>query len=262
MAEIKRRIGAIIEARMGSTRLPGKVLKPVLGLPMLEHLVRRIRPSRHLTDIVVATTHLSQDDELEALADRLSVRCYRGEIDDLRSRVLHAAQSVEADIVVKLTGDNPLVEYRLIDAMLEKYLAWPCDLLTNGAMEYSKTWHEKRTFPIGLNIQILSLKLIEESLLLFPDSDLKEHVTLDILNSPEKYLLLPFHADELTPFIHHPEWRLTVDVPEDFQLLTAIFQGLYGEGLIFSLSEVGRFLEGRPDLTAINQHYQQKNPIR
>lgn len=262
MVDIKRNIAAIIEARMGSTRLPQKVLKPIRGAPMLSHLIRRINPSRYLTDIVVATTHLPEDDAIESLAHSLSVKCFRGEIHELRSRVIHAAKSVGADIVVKLTGDNPLVDFRLMDAMIEKYLSTPCDLITNGAMEYSKSWHEKRTFPIGLNIQVLSLKLIEESAALFSDSPYKEHVTLDILNLPERYRLVPFHAEELTPCIHHPEWRLTVDTPEDFRLMTLIFDNLFREATIFSLKDVGRFLEGRPDLTDINKNYQQQNPIK
>ena len=261
MVENKRNIYATIEARMGSSRLPGKVLKNIVGKPILEHIVERILPSIYLKGIIIATTFMPEDDAIEELSQRLCVKCYRGDVNDLRDRVYKAARSENAEIIVKLTGDNPLVDYRLIDTMLKKFYSVPCDLLTNGAMEYSKSWNEKRTFPIGLNVQIFNLKMIEASIALFPDSPFKEHVTLDILNSPDKFNLVAFHADDLTSHICHPEWRLTVDTRDDFTLMTYIFQNLYQNGRIFSLQDVGVFLEGRPDLVRVNNSYLQHHPL-
>ena len=251
-----------VEARMGSSRLPGKTLASINGVPMLRVIVERLRPAKGVDDIVVATSDSPENDVLEELCQALGVHCFRGDENDVRARVLCAAKAHGADVLVKLTGDNPLVDHYLTEAMLERFFTMDCDLLTNGAMEYSRNWSEPRTFPIGCNIQVLKRSVLEDTARRFPSSRFKEHVTLDILAHPELYRLEPFHARGDWAPLHHPEWRFTVDTEADLAFVRAVFQEL-GEGdLSFRLLEVAELLNRRPDLAAINAGTRQHNPLK
>jgi spore coat polysaccharide biosynthesis protein SpsF len=252
---------ATIEARMGSSRLPGKTLLPILGRPMLELLLERVRPAAGVDRVVVASSTEVADHAIADLCARLDVACHRGSEHDVRARILDAVREHRADILVKLTGDNPLVHHRLVESMLERFLASDCDLVTNGAMEYSRVWHEERTFPVGLNVQVLRVASLEDAAARFPDSPYKEHVTLDILAHPEIYHLEAFHAQGEFAALHRPQWRFTVDTEADLAFVRAVFQALYQEGRPFTLDEVADFLCRRPEITALNAGCKQSNPL-
>jgi spore coat polysaccharide biosynthesis protein SpsF len=240
------KIVSTIEARMTSSRLPGKVLKPILGKPTLELLIERLRRAKHVQEIVVATTINSTDDPVEALTRRLGVHCFRGSEEDVLDRVLKAAKSVQADIIVEITGDCPLVEPQVVDQVVDAYLAHKVDYVSN---------HLKHTFPLGLITQVFSVKILQEVADTTQDPADREHVSLHIYEHPEKYRLHNVES-HLPP--EYADIRLTVDTPKDYQLIRTIYENLYPSNPSFTLWDVLAFLKQRPELLQINQDIKQK----
>lgn len=241
------KIVAIIEARMKSTRLPGKNLRTILGKPMLELLIERLRLARKLHGIVVATTTDPTDDAIEDLTRRLGVGCFRGSMDDVLDRVLRAAQSVEADAIVEITGDCPLTDPAIVDQIVEVYAANRFDYVGNV---------RPSTFPVGLAVQVFPAKVLEEVAHLTQDPADREHVSLYIYEHPEKFSLR--NVESGLPEKYR-DYRLTVDTPEDFALIGAIFEALYPGNPGFGLDEVLAFLEKNPALLDLNRSIQQKS---
>lgn len=240
------KIIAIIEARMTSSRLPGKILLPILGKPTLELLSERLSHAKLIDKIVIATTTNRTDDIVERLAHRVGVGCYRGSEEDVLDRVLKAAQANDADIIVELTGDNPLIDPFIIDNLIEIYLNNSYDYISNNL---------KLTYPNGLDAQVFSLKVLEEVARLTSDPVDHEHVSLYIYDHPERYKLYNLESN-----LPKKYWnlRLTVDTKEDFELVRIIFEELYPKNPNFSLEDILDLLEKKPKLMAINQHIQQK----
>jgi len=243
------RIVATIEARMRSTRLPGKVLKPILGQPMLKLMIERLRLVRHLDDIVVATTVDSSCDAIEKLADKLKIRCFRGSEEDVLDRVLQAAREAQTDLIVETTGDCPLIDPTIVDFVIKTFLDNDVDYCSNIL---------QRTYPIGMDVQVFPLSVLETVAKLTDDPTDREHVSLYIYEHPERFRLLnvwsnlPSDAAEL---------RLTVDTPEDFELITRIYEALYPMNPTFSLENILGLFERKPELQEINRYIKQK-PIR
>ena len=165
------KIIATIEARMASSRLPGKILKPILGKPTLERLVERVRRSKLIQDVVVATTDMPADNETGAACQQMKVNFYRGSSEDVLDRVLKAAQKFGADIIVELTGDCPLLDPEIIDAVIQHYLNNQYDYVSNVLI---------RTFPRGMDTQVFSTKVLDEVSQLTKDPADRENVSLFI----------------------------------------------------------------------------------
>jgi spore coat polysaccharide biosynthesis protein SpsF len=237
---------AVIEARMASTRLPGKVLRPILGRPMLALLIERVSAASLVHQIVVATTTNPGDDAIQALAETLGVGCYRGSEEDVLNRVLETAQKFSADLIVEITGDCPLADPGVIDSVISAFQAHTCDYASNIM---------KRTFPRGLDVQVFPTRVLEEVARLTDDPVDHEHVSLYMYEHPDRFSLLNVESTL------DPAWwdlRLTVDTAEDLQLVTEIFARLYPGKALFSLEEVIRLLTGDPQLLEINAHISQK----
>lgn len=252
---------ATIQARMNSTRFYGKVIKPILNISMLEHIVLRIKPSKTINNITIATTTNPCDDVIEKQGQRLGVNIYRGSEDDVLGRIIGAAKQSKCDLVVRLTGDNPLYSADLIDSMVEYFLESDYDLVANTAMMYAAKWGTKRTFPLGLGIQILETRLLEKIGKRYSDHSSREHVTLPILRNPHVYKLGAFHAKGKFAELNRPHYRLTIDTAEDFCLVTEIFRELYPKDKYFSVSSVIELLDKRPDLVGINADVVQRVPV-
>ena len=231
---------------MTSSRLPGKILRPIVGKPTLELLIERLSHAKLIDKIVIATTTNRTDDVVEELAHRLGVGCYRGSDDDVLDRVLKAAQANDTDIIVELTGDNPLIDPGIIDNLIEIYLNNSYDYVSNNL---------KLTYPNGLDAQVFSRNVLEEVARLTSDLVDHEHVSLYIYDHPERYTL--FNLESNLPKKY---WnlRLTVDTKEDFELIRIIFEELYPKNPNFSLEDILDLLEKKPKLIDINQHIQQK----
>ncbi|MDD5171010.1 MAG: glycosyltransferase family protein [Syntrophales bacterium] len=240
---------AIIEARMKSTRLPGKVLRPIAGRPMLELLVERLQQARCLDEIVIATTDDTSDNPIEVLAERLHVACHRGSEEDVLDRVLSAARRFAADIIVEVTGDCPLIEHAKVDQMLTSYEYLNVDFMANRLDE---------TYPPGLGLRVFSRSVLERVEQLTQDPVDREQVTLYVWEHPELFSIYHFQNN-----LDQKYWelRLTVDTVEDFAFIQVIFEELHPVNPGFDLYDIIDLLERKPELMEINRHIQDK-PVR
>lgn len=235
------KIVATIEARMGSSRLPGKVLLKAAGKKMLEHLVGRLRTVNSIQEVVLATTVNPQDDILEKVANRLNISCFRGSEGDVMSRVIGAAQSFGGDLIVEITGDCPLIDPQIVEMAIRTFLANRAVYVGNAHI---------RSYPDGMDVQIYPLEALKKSSALTTDPLDREHVTLHMRNHPE--LFPPLHL-VAPPECHWPELGLTLDEPADYRLLKRILEHFDPHTAEFSCLDVIRFLRANPELTAINR---------
>jgi spore coat polysaccharide biosynthesis protein SpsF len=236
----RRRIFATIEARMTSTRLPGKVLCEAVGKPMLELMIERVRRVPVLDGIVVATTENVEDAPIVALARRLGVGWYRGSENDVLSRVLEAAGSHNVDVIVELTGDCPLIDPDVIAETIEAYLAADADYVSNIL---------QRTYPIGMDTQVFATRVLADVARRTEDPVDREHVSLFIYRHPEIYRLRNVAAP---PPLTRPDLRLTLDTPEDLAVIRAVFEGLYPDKSDFGLADILAFLDSLPEIAMKN----------
>jgi spore coat polysaccharide biosynthesis protein SpsF len=234
-----------IEARMTSSRLPGKVLLEAAGKPLLEHMIERLRRVRGLDAIVIATTEEASSDPIAELAGRLGVGCFRGSEDDVLARVLGAAEAHGAEVIVEATGDCPLIDPRVVERVLDRFLA--------GGVEYCSNTLE-RTYPRGMDVQAFPTAVLAEVAGLTDDPADREHVSLYIYEHPERYRLRSVVSDRPEA----ADVRLTVDTPEDYALIREIFDVLYPRDPEFGLEAILALLDERPELAALNRHVGQK----
>lgn len=230
---------AILQARMSSARLPGKVLKSVLGRPMLAWQIDRIRRSKTIDQLVVATSEEPSDDRIESFCDANGVACYRGALHDVLARFHGAAKAFgPAEHVIRLTGDCPLIDWTIIDAAVELQRGAKSDLAGNAI---------KRTYPDGLDVEVVSFSALDRAHREATDASAREHVTQHIYRHPETFRLA--HLTQ-TPDLGALRW--TVDTPADFEMVEKVFAGLAGRENGFLQPDVLDFLEAHPEIVAIN----------
>ena len=235
----KGKVGVIIEARYYASRLHGKLMKEAIGKPMLQLLIERIKPSKLADEIIIATTVKPDSNVIEDFCKKNDVKYYRGSEDDVLDRVLQAAKKFNIDVIVELTADCPLVDDKLIDEIVNFYYEHDYD--------YISTFNT-RTFPMGYDVRIFSTKTLDEISKVTQDPSDRENVSTYIFNHPEKYKIGSFIA---TKEINHPEFRLVLDYPEDYELLKKIFEH-FGKS-IFSIKEVIDYLKANPEIALINK---------
>lgn len=240
------KIVATITARMTSARLPGKVLLPCVGQRMLELLVERVRRSRLVNHIVISTTANRTDDVVEQCAEELGVGCFRGSEEDVVGRVVGAMEAAQADIVVQLTGDCPLLDWEVIDQLIRLYQANNFDYVSNTLV---------RSYPRGLDCQVVSLATLQESLRIAKDAAQHEHVCLSIYENPQRFRLFNLLAPA---DLCHPGSRWTLDTEADYQFLSAVYERLYPDNPAFTSADVLRLLREEPDIEALNSDILQK----
>ena len=233
---------ATIEARMTSSRLPGKVLLPAQGKPMLARMVERLKLVPSLDGIVVATTVNATDDPIEALAAELGIGCWRGSEDDVLKRVLDAAHAFQVDVIVELTGDCPLIDPMIVEQCIQAYRASGVDYLSNVL---------ERTYPIGMDTQVFATKILDDVAKRTSDPTDHEHVSLYIYRHPELYSLKNIAAPAE---LHDPELRLTLDTRQDYQMIDAVFAALLPTKPHFSLADILALLKSNPELRGLNDH--------
>ncbi|MFQ5504856.1 MAG: cytidylyltransferase domain-containing protein [Planctomycetota bacterium] len=241
----------IIQARMGSTRLRGKVLMDIAGLPMLEHVVRRAKAARGVDRVCVATTSSDQDSGVVRCAEQAGAETFRGSESNVLSRYVGAARALDAELVVRVTSDCPLLDPGLLEEMLDGRAEL---VARSGAVDhYSNIL--RRTYPRGLDLEILPRSVLEQALAHASDPRALEHVTWDILRQPEIYSLenhaQPKGRDD-------SELRLTVDTEADLEFVRRIHAALGGNGRLFGREEVMALLERQPSLASINAAVEQK----
>jgi spore coat polysaccharide biosynthesis protein SpsF len=229
---------------MGSTRLPGKVLRVIEGKPLLEHLVERIQLAKRLDSLVIATTHQHHDDPIQKLCEKLNITCYRGSEHDVLGRYVHAMGLVDADVVVRVTSDCPLIDPELIDFCVETFF--------EGEMDYVQAT-ARGGFPRGFDVEVVSKDVLLQEYQENHTPEAREHVTLGIIsNKHYKVKILTAQGDYAMP-----GWRICVDEDSDFRLVELIYRELYRNAPI-PTKHVLRFLRDHPYLRMINQSVQQK----
>jgi spore coat polysaccharide biosynthesis protein SpsF len=230
---------AILQARMSSTRLPGKILRPILGRPMLSWQIDRIRRSKTIGRLVVATSQEASDDPVEAFCDANEVLCYRGALHDVLSRFRGASEAFgPAEHIVRLTGDCPLIDWTIIDAAVDLQKRSGCDLAGNAIV---------RTYPDGLDAEVVSREALERAHHEATEPGHREHVTQYIYHHPEQFRLA-----HLTQTPDRGLLRWTVDTPADFEMVEKVFAGLTVRGNDFLQQDVLDFLGKHPEIAAIN----------
>lgn len=237
------KIVASIEARMKSSRLPGKVMFKVCEKTILEHIIDRALQSLKITDVIVATTVSKEDDPIEKLCNDIGIPCFRGSEEDVLDRVSKAHQWFNTDIVVQLTGDSPFLDWKTIDKTIELFESSSVDYVSNTL---------NRTYPIGIRSQVYSLDFIKKINLLKLEKRDREYVTTHICrNAEEKYSLKNISAHKA---VAYPKMRLTLDYPEDFSVVKKIYENLYQDCQYFSLEDVVNFLLNNKEILNINEN--------
>ena len=227
---------------MTSSRLPGKVLMPALGKSMLCRLINRLQSVSLVAEIVLATTINPADDVLVKFAHDNGIAVFRGSELDVMARVIGAAESVKADVVVEITGDCPIIDPDIVSQTIQMFLS-------NPKVDYVSNAHI-RSFPDGMDVQVFRLETLKKSAALTNDPLDHEHVTLHIRNHPELFPVVHLVAP---PSLYWPELGLTMDEPTDFVLLEKIINKLEPEKPLFSCLEVIQLLVNNPDWVAINK---------
>ena len=237
------KVVAVVQARMGSTRLPGKVLLRLLGAPMLTRVMRRVGRAGSLDLAVLATTTLPEDDVIAELANAQGWHIERGSETDLLDRCLQAARAHDADIVVRVTADCPLIDPDVIDRIVGAFEATDVDYASNTL--------EPRTYPRGLDVEVVARSALERANLEDRDPARREHATPYIYQHPEAFRLMQVAAED-----DHSDQRWTVDTREDFELVDRIYTALGRDD--FGWRDALAVVEAHPAWLALNRHVVQK----
>jgi len=232
------RVVALIQARMGSTRLPGKVLLPILGVPMIEILLARLSHSKEIDEIIVASSIDPQNNKLQSVVENLGYKCTRGSEKNVLGRFYESAKANRADVVVRITGDCPLVDPELVDQCIQGFKDAEVDYFSNV---------DPVTYPDGLDIEVMSFESIERANNETNSSFDKEHVTLYIRNSDS------FLRDSIKNTQDLSNLRWTVDEPEDLVVINNIFKH-FEPNIHFNWLQVHQLQTSQNELFKINQH--------
>ena len=240
------RIVCIVEARFASTRLPGKVLLPIVGKPMLALMIERLQRARTIDEIVIATSANPADDAIALLATDMGAHVFSGSEEDVLDRVVKAAQSRDADIIVETTGDCPLIDPGIVDKVVGDFLMGGADFVSNVL---------PHTTPRGTDVRVFWAKDLAEINVRSQDPADHEHVSLHFWEHPERYRCRNVETDLPEAAAH---LRLTVDESADLELVREVYQRLYSSNPAFTLADVLQLLDQQPGLAAINRHTPQK----
>jgi len=235
----------IVQARMTSTRLPGKVLLKVMDKPLLEYQIERLREVRAAEQVLIATTINAADNEIVQLCKRLGVTFFCGSEHDVLDRYYQAAQASHADVIVRITSDCPLIDPVVVDKVIGFYLDHPVyEYVTNCL---------PRTYPVGMDTEVFSfqaLRIAHQEAVTGPD---REHVTGYIEQRPDRFCQANVAYKE-----NHSRYRWTVDTPADFELISRIITTLYPGNHNFTLEDCLTLLAHNPEWEKINSHVKQK----
>lgn len=243
------KVGVIIQARMGSTRLSGKVMKEIQGKTVLEHVIERVSQTEIINEIIIATTIDERDDIIAKEALNLGVKVYRGSEEDVLSRYYYAANEYSIDVIIRITSDCPLVDPQIIDQLVRSYIGNDYDFVTNAGSDLTQ-----RTYPRGLDIEVFSFEWLEKAFHHANKQYQREHVTPYIYEFNEKIL---YYKNG----INYSSHRWTLDTKEDFELITAIYDRLYKGKHDFYFMDIINLFNNEPNLFNINAHIEQKKLI-
>jgi|694.fasta_scaffold27281_7 spore coat polysaccharide biosynthesis protein SpsF len=227
------KVTAIVQARMSSTRLPGKVLLDLSGAPMLQRQLERVQRATLLSNVVVATSTDVSDDPIAALCAELGVDCYRGDLSNVLGRFVGAIDAFPTDVVVRITADCPLISPQAIDSVVRAFLEADCDYLSNTL---------EPTFPDGVDIEVMTTQVLREVSAISSDQLEREHVTLGIYRRPDHFSVRNYRGEQ-----DLSDLRWTVDSPDDLEFVTWVYESLFANNPHFEMADVLELLARRPE---------------
>ncbi|MBC8501721.1 MAG: glycosyltransferase family protein [Nitrosopumilus sp.] len=229
----------VIQARMSSTRLPGKVLLPVLEKPIIAHIYERMKFSKKIDLICVSTSENSTDDKIEEFCKQNGIEVFRGSEENLVSRHLGAAKKYNADTIVRITADCPFVDPEIIDELLELFEKNPnADYITNTI---------KRTYPIGLDVEVIPTRVLEQFLPKSENSTFYEYfIGLHMIENQNEFKCVGLELPEKKTL------RWTIDYEEDYKFVKKIYSLLYKKNKIFLMKDIMIVLKKHPEIEKIN----------
>lgn len=244
------KITAIIQARSTSSRLPNKILLPLpfgSNITVLEQVVRRVKCSEKIDEVIIATTINKSDDKIVELCKEKEIAYFRGSEDNVLERYFLTAKNAQTDYIVRITSDCPCIDPQVIDKVIENHFENEADFTSNAT---------QRTFPYGIDLSIFSFKLLEEAFQNARHTYEKEHVTTYFYKThPDKFRLNVVSASE---DMYAPDIRVTLDTPEDYTLLCAVYEFLYKENELFNIYDIIQLFKTRSWLKNINTNVRQK----
>ncbi|HVV55214.1 MAG TPA: glycosyltransferase family protein [Mucilaginibacter sp.] len=243
---MSKKIVIVIQARMSSSRLPGKVMMPILGKSLLCRMIERLKMIRHEAQLVIAIPLGPSEDILEIEAENIGIPCFRGSLNNLLDRHYRAALKYKADLVLKIPSDCPLIDPRIADEVLDFYFSH------EGDYDYVSNLHPA-TYPDGNDVEIMTMECLEKT---HREASRKlelEHTTPYIWENPEKFrignFLWPAGKD------YSMSHRFTIDYGADYQFIKRVFEELYPQNVDFSCEDILNLLENKPDIYRINADY-------
>lgn len=242
-------IGVIIQARMGSTRLPGKVLMDINGKTMLNRIIERVRYSKLTDKIIIATSTNNDDDDIYNLAINANVSVYRGSPHDVLNRYFNAAKQFNVDTIVRITSDCPLIDPYVIDKVIQIFMNDNKLIATNAGIDLTK-----RTFPRGLDVEVFSFNSLSIANSNANEDYQREHVTPFFYKDKNEVSILKNNKN-----LSNNRW--TVDTQEDLEFVRKVYLGFRDEIQSLDFQSVLSYIEKNPQLKEINQHILQKSHL-
>ena len=243
------KIAAIIQARTSSTRLPGKVLKELpynSGITCLEQVIRRLKKSKKLNDIIIATTKDKEDNEIIDIAKKENAKYFRGSKENVLSRYYFAAKENNIDIIIRVTSDCPCIDVDITDLTIDDHINKMANYTTNSLV---------RTYPHGLDVEVFNFNTLEKAYKNATKDYEKEHVTPYINRNPQKFKINIVKAPKE---LYAPDIRITLDTEEDYALLCAVYDFLYPKDKYFNAYDIVNLFNEKPWLKLINKKIIQK----
>lgn len=243
------KIGAIIQARTSSSRLPKKVLKPLpfnSDVTVLQHVIRRVLKSKLIDEVIVATTQDVEDDEIVSIAKKENVKYFRGSLENVLERYYDAASENNLDVIVRVTSDCPCIDFEIIDKVIESHLDVNADYTSNSLIE---------SLPRGLDVEVINFDVLENVYINASEKFEKEHVTPYIYKSSPHDFNINSYAENS---FDYSDIRITLDTPQDYALLAIIYENIYNETTFFKLNDVIKLFNKKQYLKDINSEIVQK----
>jgi len=245
MCKTKKKIICIIQARVNSSRLPGKILLNGCNKPLLIHLIERLKKSKFISNIIVATTNNELDNVISAICKQIQVGCFRGSEQDVLSRYFYCAKKFNGQTIVRITSDCPLMDVNIVDKAIYTFL--------NSDADYVSNVHPPSE-PDGFNVEVFSFEALRKSYYYSKTNYAREHVTPYISDHPKIFKLINFsYLNRKKKY--HDKIRLGLDYIEDYCLIFHVYQSLYKRNKFFKIKDILNFLNKKKELLMINKKY-------
>ena len=241
---MRKKISCIVQARVNSKRLPGKILMPVFGKSLLQLLLERLKKLKTIDDLIVATTKHKLDDQTAKIAKLINVKIYRGDEHNVLKRYYDCAKINKSSVIIRVTADCPLIDIKYINELLKIFLKNDYDYLSNLDLNY---------LPDGFHCEIFNFRSLEKAQKLAKSKFDREHVTSFLWSNPKIFSIHHYCGKKLKN--HSKDIRLTLDYHEDYILIKEVFEKLYKKNKFFSLVEITAFLEKNKSFLKINEKY-------